>query len=79
MEVAESKVNKCEEMLKVGRISLFCGSIDASNSSLETSATDEPLKESTMIPFLNLGKFVLSRIVKSCLLTADCSNKDSAV
>ena len=66
-------------MLKVGRISFLLGSIDTSKSSFKTSETDEPLKESTIIPFLNLGKLVLSRIVKSCLLIADCSNKDSAV
>ena len=53
--------------------------MDALYSAEVTSATECPLNESTMIPFLNLGKFVLSRIVKSCLFTASCSNNDNDV
>ena len=43
------------------------------------SATDEPEKASTKIPFLNLEIFCESKIVKSCLLTVSCSSNDSDV
>ena len=66
-------------MLNDGLSSWFVGSIDAEYSVEVTSATEWPLKASTIIPFLNLGKFVLSRMVKSCLFTASCSSNDNDV
>ena len=79
VELAESNVNKCGVMLNVGLTSFRLGSIAATYSEFVTSATDEPSNESTTIPFLNRGKFVESKIVKSCLFNALCSSKESEV
>ena len=78
-ELAASKLSIRDDTLQEALNSWYFGSIAAIYSVEVTSATEWPLNESTIIPFLNLGRLVVSSIVKSCLLKASCSSKDNDV
>ena len=76
---AGAYVSNVEETLNVGR-SNFCSlSIDALKSKSKTFDTEVPLNASTINPFLNLGKFAESRILKSCLVAVSNSSNDNEV
>ena len=65
--------------LYVLRARLPTMSMAAAKSAAVKFATVLSVNGSTMIPFLNRGKPVLSRIDKSCLLTVACSINDRDV